>query len=376
MKIQEYLRPRLVGPRFERHAIPLEFLRDLAVLEEMIVEVAKWKFLEDHPGRKRSPRGFADGITLTLSAVEDGSAVAVIALLLGSAVSQPNQVYFEQARAAIIGAIGAVAENQPVTAFLPEKALAYFDRFGRSLREGEAIEFPAPNPGDRPARLTKEVRRKLLLASSEVKELTEEIQIRGAIHEANLWTMSFEIMLADGSVIPAPIASQHLDSILEAFHGFRQGVKVLLQGVGKYNRLERLQAIDSVEHLTLLDPQDIPARLEELKMLKDGWLDGRGSAPSAVGLDWLANVFEGRYSEDLPLPYVYPVAEGGVQLEWSLQRQEASLEIDLEQKRGEWHVLDLNTGQEESKQLNLAEETAWNWLIARLTGIAGVAQSD
>jgi hypothetical protein len=41
MSTEPFLTPRLVGDRFEGHAIPLEVLKDFAVLEEMIVEVAK-----------------------------------------------------------------------------------------------------------------------------------------------------------------------------------------------------------------------------------------------------------------------------------------------------------------------------------------------
>jgi hypothetical protein len=69
--------------------------------------------------------------------------------------------------------------------------------------------------------------------------------------------------------------------------------------VGRYDRLGRLQGIEAIERATLLDPNDIPFRLEQLKSLKDGWLDGRGIAPSPAGLDWLAGAIEARYPEDL-----------------------------------------------------------------------------
>ncbi len=35
----EFMRPRFQGARFEGRCIPLEVLRDLAVLEEMVIEV-------------------------------------------------------------------------------------------------------------------------------------------------------------------------------------------------------------------------------------------------------------------------------------------------------------------------------------------------
>jgi hypothetical protein len=214
------------------------------------------------------------------------------------------------------------------------------------------------------------------MASTELEVLTKGIQLRGTVHEANLKEMTFEMTLPDGSTVPGTFSSRHFDNIIEAFKGYKRGVKILIGGVGRYDHLGRLQRIHTIEHSTLLDPLDIPARLEELKALRDGWLDGRGIAPPPAGLDWLAGVFETRYPADLPLPYAYPVAEGGLRLEWSIDPLEISLEIDLGRRSGEWHALNLDTDEEESRTLNLDDETAWDWVIDRLTEMAGAVQSD
>jgi hypothetical protein len=376
MSVVPYLRPVLVGPRFENQAIPLEMLRDLAVLEEMVVEVAKWHFLREHEDRKRSPRGFTDGITLALTDVDPGSAIPVISLVLASSLLfHRNQVYYDQAKESIIRAINAAGSNRPPNEHLPDKALAYFDRFGRSLREGESIEFTSDD-GKTDAKLTKEVRRKLLLASSEVKELTEEIAVRGAVHEANQETMTFQITLTDSSKVPGPIARQHFESIMDAFAGYKMGVKILIQGVGKFNRLERLQSIESIEHVTILDAQDVAARLQELAVLRDGWLDGDGRAPSEEGLNWLAGAIDMSYPDNLPLPYIYPAPEGGVQLEWPFSPQEPSLEIDFDRKSGEWHALRDDMDADEFESLDLNDEAAWKWVVGRLEEMSGVAHRD
>jgi hypothetical protein len=373
MNVPNFLSPRLVGKRFEAHSIPLELLGDLAVLEAMIIEVAKWRYLQENPDRKRSPRKFTDGISLTLTAVEDGSAIAKIALALAVSglIPTPQQAYLEQARDAIVGAIAAAGDNKSPTAYLPQKALAYFDRLGRSLLDDEAIEFTTPAHAS-PARLTKETRLRLLKAA-EVTERTEEIHIRGGIFDFNQEDMIFVMMLPDGSKIAGPVGRQHFDTFLDASYGYRQGVKVLLDGVGKYNRADRLQKIESVEHVTLLDPLDFPSQLDELKVLKDGWYDGKGYAPPAAGLDWLAGAVNERYADSLPLPYVYPVAEGGVRLEWTLGRNEVSLEIDLRDRAGEWHSLNLETDVEEARPLKLDIREDWDWMVGRLQVLAGTA---
>jgi hypothetical protein len=122
-----------------------------------------------------------------------------------------------------------------------------------------------------------------------------------------------------------------------------------------------------------LDPLDFQSQLEELKVLKDGWYDGKGLAPPAAGLDWLAGAFKEHYPDNLAPPYVYPVAEGGVRLEWSLGPNEASLEIDLRDRRGDWHCLDLETDQDEARPLRLDAEEDWAWMLERLRTLSATA---
>lgn len=374
MNFEPFLRPRLVGARFDEHAIPLEILKDLAVLEEMIIEVAKWNYLQDNPKRQRVPRGFTGGIELRLTGVEQGSAIPLISLSLAgaSALFPPdNQHYFEKARDNIVFAIKAVEYNESVTKHLPEQSLAYFDKIGRSLRDGEAIEFTLRD-GEISAQLTKETRTKLL-NYSKVKEITDDVSIRGAIPEVDQDVMTFMIQMIDGRKVTAPISTQHKEIILKAFNQYEAGQRVLLQGVGKFSRQERLLGFESVEHISLLDPLDVPARLEELRNLIDGWLEGRGVAPRQEGLDWLAQTFEQNFPDDLPLPYVYPTAEGGVQMEWTIDTSEASLEIDLVEHRGEWHFLDMKTDAESTHALNFDEKQDLEWLLNELRNLTGGA---
>ncbi|MCX7047871.1 MAG: hypothetical protein NTX50_20595 [Candidatus Sumerlaeota bacterium] len=366
-----FLLPRLIGPRFEEHAIPLEFLKDFAVLDEMVIEVAKWKFIQAHPDRQRAPRGFADGFELKLVGVEEGSAIPIIVLFAASVLIPPaNQKYFEQGRDAILCAVEAAEKNKPVSAYLPEKVLAYFDKFGRSLREGEAIELAAPAQTT-PPRLTKETRRKLVLASTSIKEITEEILMRGAIPEADQDDMTFEIQMFDGHKVKAPMASQHLETIFEAFTGYKTGTRVMLQGVGKFTRQGKLQGFESIEYISVLDPLDVPARLEELRSLKDGWLEGGGIAPPKEGMDWLAKTFDQDFPDDLPLPHIFPTPEGGIQAEWSRGPDRVTVDINLQEHAAEWFALNMDNDKEETRSLNLNKAPDWQWLCERIRVIVG-----
>jgi len=363
-----FLEPRLVGTRFDDHTIPLEFLKDFAALEEMIAEVAKLEFLKDHPDRQRSPRGFTAGVSLKLAGVDDGSAKPLIVLAITAATLFPmdnQQLYYERARDAVVGAIQAAEAQTSITEHIPERTLGYFDRMGRSLRDGEAMEFSTPD-SDVPARLTRETRRALVLASSKLKEITEETLVRGTVPEADQDDMTFEIQLCTGKKVPAPISLEHFDTIIEAFNGYGDGVRVQLEGIGRLNRNGALLRLDSIEEVTILEALDIPARLEELHLLKAGWLEGEGESLSAEGLNWLSEAFGRRFSDELPLPYLYPTAEGGVQAEWTLGQFEVSLEIDLEEHAGRWHALDVATNDESARDLDLDADDDWEWIDGQI----------
>jgi len=375
MKFEEFLKPKLVGGRFEGEvqAIPLEFLRDLSVLNKMIQEGARAEFLKANPDRQRSPHGFTDDLTLVLTRIDEGCVIPVIALMFEGIGLFPNPqhiAYYEQARDAIIGAIGAAEANGTPTDFLTPKSLSHFKSFGDRLRDGEAIEFPTGIP-NAPARLTKETRRRLLLASPGVEEVSEEVELRGLVQVTNQGERKFQIKLADGSEVAGSIVSDHYDRIIEATAGYRQGRKLFLRGIGIRDRQGRLLRVEEIEHSDVLDPLDIPARFEELRLFEDGWLDGDGFAPAADGLKWLEVAIRNHYPVNLPLPRIYPAPEGTLVFEWSIGTQEASLEVDLSKRTGYWHVLNLANGEDQEVLLNLDEVEGWAVLGKRFSELMG-----
>ncbi len=381
MKRELLLKPRLVGRRFQHHAIPLDVLKDLAKLEPFIVEVAKWKYFQANPGRKRVPRGFTDDVSLKLTGIEDGSAMPCLeieyeeedapaqATLPGMASDSGKIIYFRRACEEIINAIDTAKDQKGLSnPPLSPSLLSFFDSIGRSLRDDEAMEF---NPGapDKPARLDRHIRRRLVLISSKANDFTEEITMRGSIPEADQEKMTFELQIIGGPRVKAVTEPQYMQTVVEAFTGYHDNVKVLLQGIARFNRYERLERIESVEQITILEPDDIGARLEELRGLKDGWLDGKGKAPDGSALDWLEKTFNAYYPEELPAPYVYPTPEGGLSLEWELAGNDISLEISFPGKIGQWHSLNLRTGKEVEKTFDLSDPHAWQALAEQIRAI-------
>ena len=213
---QEFLKPTLHGERFRDHTVPLELLKDFSALEEMLVEVAKWKFKQEHRDRARIQRNFASGIELQLAGVGEGSAKLSIVLAFSSSLLFPpeNAKYFEQARTEIVNAIALSADDRPQV--LPSNYLSYFDRFGRGLRTGESIEFPH---GERPVALNPEIRKKLI-RSAQVEIWTEETALRARIYEANVSHDSFEFELSDGTRAKAPLDDKYKETVFLCLNSY------------------------------------------------------------------------------------------------------------------------------------------------------------
>ncbi len=122
----------------------------------------------------------------------------------------------------------------------------------------------------------------------------------------------------------------------------------------------------------VLDPLDVAARVEEFESLKDGWLRTAKASPRHTReLHWFVAAFDRFFPDDLPLPYLYPTAEGGVRMEWSARPHELSVEIDLQKRAGEWHALNLANDAEDSRTLSLDASGDWEWLAEEVRRLAG-----
>jgi hypothetical protein len=117
--------------------------------------------------------------------------------------------------------------------------------------------------------------------------------------------------------------------------------------------------------------RNLTLRLSALAELKAGWLDGKGQVPDPKLAQWLAQAFEDNFDASLPLPHLYPTAEGGIQAEWSLGDWEVSLEIDLSTRVGDYQALNLVTQNQKDEALVLSDRIGWQRLNNALQQMDG-----
>ena len=372
MESEEFLKPKLVGGRFEGHAIPLDFLRELSVLNDIIIEGARAAYFKANPDRKRLPNGFADAFSLSLSDIEPGSALPKITLFFAmlGLVPAESVEYVHKARDNLIGNIRAAAEDRAPADYLSPAELAKFKKFGERLHDGEAIEF---DDHGTPVRFTKEVRRKLLLSTPGVEEVSEEVDLRGLVWRTDQKERLFFIKLADGAELSGPLPGDHYDNVMESAKDYHKGAKILLHGIGIRNRQGKLVRLETIESSSVLDPLDIHAQLEELRLLKQGWFDGEGTPFDPEGMSWLEESVRDHFRADLPLPHIFPSPDGQILFQWRTPAKSASLEIDLADRTGYWHILDTRTKEDADGDIDLGDAEGWGELAGRLADVRGGA---
>lgn len=378
-QFKEFISPRMVGSRFDNHLIPLEYLKDLAVLEQFIFDLAKYLYLQDNPERQRITRGFNKNISLSLSSVLPGSAVPVIKISYpdeqnSSLFPVDNLIYFEKAKLCIIDSINAAANDESITGYIPEEFLGYFEKLGRNLRDDESIEFTPNNPTSK-CRFDKSIRRKIIFSSTKQEIITEEVEIRGSVLDVNFERKTFKIKLSSGTNLYLDLNDNIQEDVILAGKQHPK-TKLLIKGIGEFNRANKLIGFSEIENISLLDNLDIFVQIEELAELQPGWFNGKGQQFQEHDLKWFGEKFYNLYDPALPLPRLYPTPDGTIQAEWSTDNYEVSLEINLSDQTSEYQSVNINTTNSDDLSLNLQHVDAWKKLNNKLKIIYGIINEE
>lgn len=367
----EFLRPHLVGPRFDEHTIPIEVLKDWAAFESLVIETAKWLYLKQNPMRKRVPRRFASGFALHLSGVDEGCAVPVLERIHppDSLLPDVYAEWFDRARDRIVEVIGAASSGASIDdELLPKHLLAYFDQFGRSLREDEQIEFVREMQPD-PVIYTKTTRKNLVLRTA--SEYRSEEELRGSITELNAKAKTFTFELIGGARLIGPYSEEVREAAHDALseYGINRAL-ALVRAVVVRDQTDVPRKIESVTHIEVLDALDVSARIDQLLLLRDGWHDGEGHAPTRDGLRWFASAWESHWPSESPLPRLFPTPEGGVQAEWTVGQVSISAEVDLVTKCAALLAVNAQSGDiTNDETVNLASDDGWKIIAQCLQSI-------
>ena len=349
--VTPFVQPRFVGPRFEDATLPVEVARDLAAYEKLIKELARCLYRQDHKERERVPRGFDADFQLHLVKVEEGSAKPFLAIAGAGllALDAGANDYLIRARDLIAECVQAPDGHLPVE--FPRHLLSHFNKIGGSLRDDEQMEL-ATRQGQT-AVLNTERRKNLVLAAN--KQYEREVEVSGAIEEANWAKSTFQLRLLDGKQLTIPMPDGFRDQAGQ--FGGRSRHLVVVQGVGAFNSWDKLEKMISVESLEIQPDYELAAKFEEFSGLSDGWYDGQGKAPDKEKIEQLAVHMIGHYPESLPLPVIVPTPEGNLLWEWNAEG-DPSVDIELDSLTASFHAFNPGGGETE-RTFELGDASNW-----------------
>ena len=338
MAQEPFIQPRFVGPRFEGHTLPLSAAKDLAAYEELVLELAKHLFRQKNQDRVRLPKGFASGFSLHIERIDDGSAKpALVAMMLAGRLFSDLPVEITESKD-LINSVIATEAGQAFPAAFPKDFYSYFNRIGRSLEDGEFIEWLPDSPTNKTV-LTPTKRKRLVLAHRETYEA--EVNVVGLVEVLNTSQKTGVLRALEKEPVAFVYDDPFFSDLKDALGLKAQYVRVL--GVGEFDVNERLGSITKIDQLERLPHYPLTAGIDKLANLSDGWLEGVGVAPKPEDLNWLSNEVAKAFPESLSYPSVAPTEEGNVVLEWFLSNARIELEVNFASKQLELYASYLNS---------------------------------
>lgn len=370
MEDKIFISPRLDGPRFIDHTLPVNILEDFGALEDLLIEVAKGIYLEENINRVRVPKGFSDGIYLKLVNIDEGSSIAKFAIassiVLSSSLPLENIdtfTYFEKAKNKIVSIIETV-NNGEHPSFSDQKYLTYFNRIGKNLLDTESIDFGYnyQSKASSKAILNKITRKKILLSREQKEEYTDNIKLYALIPAIDQETNTFSLE-TDYGKIECPLNDVIKDTVFTAFNEYKNRTYVSLKGVALFNWNDKISKIEEVEYLDVLDSLDVSLRINNLLKLDNNWYEGQGKSLNKTHLVTFGNLFNSYFDNKLPLPAIFPKLDGNIQLEWKKEDKNIIINIELNTLKSDFfYYNDIEDSDEYEIQLVLENKENWSSL--------------
>gem|GEM_PF-3211634 len=303
-------------------------LPDLAALNELIADLARFVYLQNNPHRKRLPRGYRARSQLVISELRKGSTSLRVDRHPLNALPLDDADPMLDALRITIRAIDEVGRGADVPdAEFPIWARRRFNRIGRSLAPDESLELAAPAAGA--TRLTRDVRRRLV---AKVEPVEDDYSVIGTIQTVASPDSAFEA-LTEGGVIAGRYTADLDANFREALARGRLSGRLLdgarpyrLEGTGRWANDTLVgfdvSAISAVEFDGSRPFEEARGRVAELRELEAGWIDGGGDPISEAAAEFFLRTLAYIADADLPCPAIFPTEEGLLRSEWTIGDRE------------------------------------------------------
>lgn len=239
---------KFLGERFKDHGLDLDTLPELIAYKNILVETAKELWRAKNPERERLKKNFEDGLKLKFYRIDPGSTAVPIEREYEVAdesfdFREPDEL--DEAVALVDEAILAAEKDRLLPANFPKNVIPLFEELGKTLREGESIEFYPP--AERSKVIYTTVVRERLLARG-TGEYQDAVTVSGEMRGTQLDGNRFTLRLQDGTNVSGKFQPDQETAITDALRD-HASCRVEIQGLGIFDPDGLLKRIETVEQL-------------------------------------------------------------------------------------------------------------------------------
>jgi hypothetical protein len=375
---EAFARLRMKGERFDGAHLPVDALVELQRYQALILKAASLAWQDSHSGEEL-PSDFADGAKLVIVDLEEGSAVSVLELPTSS-----YGEYFVDGREEL------EREFEVLETWLARQGLPHssseidllalplldepeFAAFGSSFGAEDEIVLWSPTT-QRPIEITEALRSNAFvpLAAERARLVSPPVlvaplrtvsgEVAGKLFGVNAESKSFEMR----TVRDENVRGKYLDETLTAdlkrvLDNTSKAPVVRVTGKLRY-RGDVLKTLVGVTEVKLLeiDGESWSARFIELASLDNGWDPDNPDSRSIAfpALDAAREILTECKRIGRKLPGIFPMEDGGVQLEWASASAVTSIEItpEIEFALFDLEVASRSVNEEETSDLLVAKE--------------------
>lgn len=340
----EFARLHMEGADFHDARIPVESLIEIQRYQDAVLDAAIFAWQRDHPGED-VPADFADGMKLILSDVKDGSATPVLERPYATEYDE----YYDEGRDELDQTVeelelwlAAVPESRPAPDPMQYRMLSSpaFRELGANMPDDATLGILRPQETEG-VQISKVLREEAILPLAEertrllkpVKEerVTVPGEIAGQLISLNADKRSFEMISSRFGGVHGRYRTDSLtDDLRQVLDHREYAPLVRFTAELRYQGAELKQLLN-VTAVQLLETDGKPwsRRFKELASLDAGWEEesGLGEPVAFAALDAARELLNSCVEAEREIPGIFPMVDGGVQLEWASPRQVTSIEI-------------------------------------------------
>jgi hypothetical protein len=247
-------------------------------------------------------------------------------------------VEFHEARD-LINQVISTEEGVKLPAAFPKEYYSFFNRIGRSLENGERLEWSPQDPN--PTALTPARRKALVLAAGQTYEA--EVDVVGRVFDLNTEKNEGQLRTGENDKIAFEYGEPFFNELWQAL-GKNRTLFAHIEGIGVFDVNDRLKSIKEISQLEVVRHYALISLIDGLSGLANGWLEGGGIAPTGDNLNGLTNEVATWFPETLEYPSVAPTEDGNVVFEWIRPHARIELEVNFPDQLLELYASNLKSG--------------------------------